>query len=193
MTIKSPAALIWEAITNEDAEEVRRLLQEHPEWVNAYIPYGGGTFLHLAAAISNNDVMRALIDLGFEINLKGNYQGDTAIVAGCAKGNYETVKYLIENGAILDVSDSGRNPLFSAIIGSSKEIARLLLENNIDSKARYTSETMTNMDAIAFALERGEKDIAELIASWNSGGDHSKMELLLAEGSRIAGENNKVL
>ena len=59
-------------------------------------------------------------------------------------------------------------PLFGAIYGNHIEIAKLLLEHNIDTKVKYTGESMINMGAIEFAKERGSLKIAKLIA------DHEK-------------------
>lgn len=42
-------------------------------------------------------------------------------------------------------------------------IAKVLIDNGINTKIKYSGENITNMDAYAFAIERGQKDIAELI------------------------------
>ncbi len=49
---------------------------------------------------------------------------------------------------------------------------------------------MRNMDAIAFALERGQMSIAREIALWNSDGDEAEANALLENGQEIANSNN---
>ena len=74
------------------------------------------------------------------------------------------VKYLLSCGAEMDVSEPERNPLFGAIYGGHADIAKLLIESGIDTRVKYTGESMKNMDALAFAHERGQKDIAALLS-----------------------------
>lgn len=64
----------------------------------------------------------------------------------------------------MDVSDPERNPLFGAIYGGHIEIVRLLIDQGIDTHVKYTGKSMKNMDALAFARERGQMDIAALLA-----------------------------
>lgn len=187
---KSSTAMIWDAISIGDIDQTCGLFSRHPEMVNAFIPFGGGTFLHLAASKQGVDMAEALLKIGFDVNKGGKFAGDTALVSACSYGNYSVAKYLIDNEAKLDVESPQKNPLFGAIIGCSSEIVRLLLEAGIDTSVRYTGESMRNMDAIAFALERGEGVIAREIALWNSNGDVAKANALLETGQEIVNSNN---
>lgn len=187
---KSPVAKIWEAISAGDIDQTRALFSEYPEMINSFIPFGGGTFLHLAVSKQGSDMADAMVKIGFDIDKEGKVVGDTALLSACSYGNYPAAKYLIENGAKLDVESPQKNPLFGAIVGSSQEIARLLLESGIDTNIRYTGESMKNMDAIAFAFERGETSIAREIALWNCNGDEAAANALLDEGREIAALNN---
>ena len=54
--------------------------------------------------------------------------------------------------------------LFSAIQGSHMEIVKLLIERGIDYCISYTSESMNDMDAEAFARKQGQTEIANYIA-----------------------------
>ena len=62
-----------------------------------------------------------------------------------------------------DVSEPTRNPLFGAIHGGHTAIAKLLIDNGIDTSVSYTGENMTGIDAMAFAREWGRSDIVELL------------------------------
>lgn len=188
---KKPAAHIWEAITRADINEIEKLFQQNPDQINAHIPFAGGTFLHLAASEPSLEVVKYLIKIGFEINKKSTLEGETALDNACSYGNYDIAEYMLDMGAVMDVSEPSRNPLFGAIIGRSVGIAKLLLERGIDASVRYTGDSMKDMDAIAFAMERGERDIARVIAEWNAMGDTAKAEELLAKGLEIARMNNQ--
>jgi ankyrin repeat protein len=86
-----------------------------------------------------------------------------AIRTAATKGHLDILEFLMSNGADLDVSDSVRNPLFAAIYGGHKNIARALLDAGIDARVSYTGDYMTNMDAVAFAEENGQREIAKMI------------------------------
>src|SRR5262249_1574746 len=85
-----------------------------------------------------------------------------------SKGDLEVLKYVHAKGAIFDTSEPTRNPLFSAIYGGHKHIVKYLLDNGIDYAVKYTGDNMTNMDAIAFAMERGQTEIAKMIREFAS-------------------------
>jgi hypothetical protein len=62
------------------------------------------------------------------------------------------VKYLLEAGSELDVSDSEVNPLWGAILRDNVKIAQLLVDHGIDYTIKYGD---IQMDAMAFAKEQG--------------------------------------
>ena len=76
-------------------------------------------------------------------------------------------------------------------LGEAAQIVRLLLERGIDSKVRYNTATMKNMDAVAFAMMMGARAMARIIALWNEGGDVTKAEAAMEEGWQIALANTK--
>ncbi|MFA6114596.1 MAG: ankyrin repeat domain-containing protein [Sphingomonas sp.] len=187
---KSPTAEIWEAISRGDIDQTRYLFSRYPDMINSFIPFGGGTFLHLAASRQGPDLIEAMIEIGFEVNKAGRVAGDTALVSASSYGNYAVARYLLDHGAKMDVEAPERNPLFAAIIGSSPDIVRMLLQEGVDSNVHYTGESMKGMDAIAFALERGEREIATIIAEWISDGDLDKIENLIEQGMKAAQMSN---
>ena len=78
---------------------------------------------------------------------------------------------------------------FAAIVGQSPEVVRLLLERGIDASVRYNSETMTDMDAAAFALWRGENDLTRIIALHLAGGNEVKAQALLKAAREVVSRN----
>jgi len=109
-------------------------------------------------------MVRHLVGLGIDINRRGGTFGGSPINEAASEGHLDVVRYLLEVGAELDISDPVRNPLFGAIYGGHIDIVKLLVEKGIDAHVKYTGESMINMDALAFARERGQTDIAALLA-----------------------------
>lgn len=64
---------------------------------------------------------------------------------------------------MIDTSEPERNPLFSAIYGGHLDIIKCLVKNGIYITIKYTGETMKNMGAYEFAIERGQVEIAEYL------------------------------
>jgi ankyrin repeat protein len=179
------------AIRSHDLLAVKKLFVDHPDHIDAYTPFAGGTWLHFAAGHDSVEIVAHLIDLGMNVNEGDMREGRTPLVDACAAGNFDIAKYLLDHGAQLDVSASVRNPLFAAIAEGSIAIVKLLLNHGIDASVRYDSDTMKNMDAVAFAMMWGQRDIAHVIALGNAGGDEAAAQAAMAEGLRIAQENTK--
>ena len=167
----TPLALIWRSISAGDVAQTTKLLAEHPSQIDARIPFGGGTLLHLAASKQSAEMISALITAGFDIDKPSSVDGHTALMVACTYGNHQIAEYLLDKGAMIDTSDPSRNPLFGAVLGQSMEAVELLLERQIDVEVRYTGPSMKDMDAMSFALERGESAIAARIADHIAGGD----------------------
>jgi uncharacterized protein len=163
------------------------LFAEFPEMLSFRVP-GFGTWLHYAAAYGNVDVAKYLVEKGFDINAHDNHFGIAPLAGACGNGNAEIVRFLLDQGAMMDVSDSARNPLWSAVIGRSPEVARMLLEAGINTSTRYrlTDAVQEDLDAVAFAVLQGETEIAHLVALWDSEGDEAKAQAAIVEGRRIA-------
>ncbi|WP_410983090.1 suppressor of fused domain protein [Bacillus cereus] len=152
------------AIKQNDVERVVELIGSDMELLNMTIrPFG--TFLHVAATHGNLEIVKRLIELGAEINRRGGIYGGGALNQAASKGQFEIVRYLLSCGAEMDVSKPERNPLFGAIQGGYVDIVKLLIENGIDIHVKYTGEYMKNMDALAFAHEQGQTEIANLLDS----------------------------
>jgi uncharacterized protein len=182
-----PAPLISDAIRHSNQQELEKLFENYPEMRSFHFP-AFGTWLHFAAAHSSPQIVDYLVGIGYDINSRENREGDTPLNNACNEGKAETVEYLLNHGAELDVSTSVRNPLFGAIVGRSPDCARLLIDAGIDTRASYIleGEVKIRSDAIAFAMLRGETEIANMVALHNADGDDAKARELVAEGDRIA-------
>lgn len=161
MTTKPSPKDVLAAIKQEDLAELARLFRQDPQLPKLQTPFG--SWLHVAAEYSKPAVAKYLVEHGLDIEQKSGVAGGTAINIAASEGCSEIVAYLLERGATLDVSAPERNPLFSAIYGGHAELVAILLDAGIDATVRYTGPSMKNMDAAAFARERGQAELARLV------------------------------
>lgn len=149
---------IRNCIKHNQLDLLKMIIEENPEMVNWMTPFG--TWLHVAASHGRLDIIRYLIELEIDINRRGGTCSTNALERATSKGHLDIAEYLINAGIDIDTSEPERNPLFAAIYGGHFEIVQMLVENNVDIAIKYSGESMKNMDAIAFAIERGETGIA---------------------------------
>lgn len=180
-----PYPLITQAIRTGDVNETIALLDRYPEMRDFDVP-AFGTWLHFACWGGTLAVVQALATLGFDPHSTANRDHRAPIAMAAQQGNAEIVRWLIERGAALDTSDAIRNPLFGAALACSPEIAGMLLDAGIDTTARYRmSSSDETVDAIAFAMLHGARDVARRIAMQDNHADET-VEAALKEGLRIA-------
>ena len=146
----------------------RAYIEAKPDRLNAVTAFG--TWLHLAIQRGQPEIARYLIDAGLDVNKNSGTLDSNSLSCAASAGDLEILKYVHARGAIFDTSEPTRNPLFGAIYGGHKHVVKYLLDNGIDHAVKYTGENMTNMDAIAFAMERGQTEIAEMIRDFASSG-----------------------
>ncbi len=189
MNKKSTASLIVNAIKDENVEVIRGLFENDPPQKDFITPFGGQTWLGYSAQIGKLSSLQELERIGISID-KGDIHENIRPICGAVAGNHiEIVEYLLSKEARLDTDISVRNPLFAAIVGNSLTSIKLLLDAGIDAEARYNSDTMQNMDALAFALMRGCVDGAELIAKHISEKNNVDINKLISEADKIATMN----
>lgn len=157
----SAAKEIRMAIRQGDLDQVRNIIEFDHDALNIITPFG--TWLHVAASMGRLDILKYFINCGLDPNIEAGTFNAGAINIAAAEGHIEIVEYLLSCGARMDISEPDHNPLFAAIYGGHKDIVKLLLDNGIDPSVSYSGDYMKNMDAYAFALERGQKEIAEML------------------------------
>jgi ankyrin repeat protein len=144
-----------------DITKVDSLIRSNIDLLTVMTPFG--TWLHVASSFGKLEIVKHLIALGSKVNARGGTFDGNALNIAASGGYLDIVRYLLSCGAEMDVSEPKRNPLFGAIYGRSEETVKVLLEHGIDTHVKYTSSTMNNMDALAFAIERGEGKIADIL------------------------------
>lgn len=138
----------------QDPAEARRLLELHPELVQARWLHEE-TVLHFLAVERYIDAVRLLIGLGFDPNLVNRF-GDSPLIDVAVLGNDEIAEVLLAGGADPNAtSDTLDNVLHCAIKSGNVRLVQML----IDSGARtdYVTELgETAQDAILAEDERRE-------------------------------------
>lgn len=149
------------AIKQGDTEKVVALIGSDRSRLEMMTVFG--SWLHVAAHHGQLEIVKRLVSLGADVNRRGGVSGAGPLDDAAGAGHKEIVLYLLSKGATMDVSEPNRNPLFGAIYSGQAEIARILIENGIDTTVKYTGDSMKNMDALAFAKEWGRTEIIELL------------------------------
>ncbi|MFJ7934400.1 ankyrin repeat domain-containing protein [Sporosarcina sp. NPDC096371] len=152
---------IRDAIKNGQLDTLSELLEKEPEMLTWMTPFG--TWLHVATAHGHLEIIKYLINAGIDVNAHGGTFSTNALERAATKGHLDIAVYLINQNVEIDTSEPDRNPLFAAIYGRHFMVVKLLVENNIDLSIKYSGENMKDMDAYAFAIERGQTKIAEYL------------------------------
>lgn len=86
--------------------------------------------IHIAARFGYKEIVKALIENGADINIKG-YFGYTTLHEACRKNNIDIVNILIKNGADLNIKSGryGFMPLYLACENNYEEIIYILIKN----------------------------------------------------------------
>jgi uncharacterized protein len=151
------------AIKNNDLTKLEDLIVSYPDQLNELTVFGN--WLHVAISFQASlDVVECLVAHRININQEAGIGRGNPLNLAASKGRIDIVNYLLNNGALIDVSEPERNPLFSAIYAGNMEIAKNLLSHGMDFRIKYSGERMNDMDALSFAKERGQTEIAEMIS-----------------------------
>jgi ankyrin repeat protein len=159
----TPLQQIRRALRSGDDVTAIELLQSDPTQLTAQTAFG--TCLHVAASFGRLEVVKYLVRSGADVNAVGGVLGGTALNEAASRGQLSVVEFLLSVGARMETREPEVNPLFGAIYKGHAAIVRLLLARGIDASISYTGQRMRNMDAVAFARERGQLAIADLIAA----------------------------
>ena len=94
--------------------------------------YGYCTPLLYAVLYAHNDVVRALLSAGADVNTRSN-DGDSALTVASEEGYTDTVKMLLDNGALVESrNNDGETPLSIAAARGHTNVVRLLLSARAD-------------------------------------------------------------
>lgn len=101
------------------------------------IDYRQWTPLHHGAQHAHSDVLGLLLENGALVDAVGRRDSVTPLLVAAGSGDAQTVRTLLEHGALISQSDdSGRTALHWASESGSRETAEVLLEYGTDVDAR---------------------------------------------------------
>ncbi len=121
--------------------------------------FKSNTELHRAARKGDTRKIKALIDMGLDINYEGS-SGCTALHIATDSGHDAVVRLLLSNGADPAAKSSeGRTPLHSAARIGNPAVVRLLLDKVIDVHARDPSGST----ALHIAAFNGHESVVQIL------------------------------
>ncbi|XP_061523628.1 protein phosphatase 1 regulatory subunit 12A isoform X2 [Phycodurus eques] len=139
-------------------EEERVMLRDARQWVNSgqiqdiRHAKSGGTALHVAAAKGYVEVLKLLIQAGYDVNIK-DYDGWTPLHAAAHWGKEEACRILVENLCDMDVINKmGQTPFDVSdedVLGYLEELQKkqnLLISEKKEDKKSPLIETTTTGD-----------------------------------------------
>lgn len=136
----------------------RRLLEVHPEFINAQ---GGhyGTPLHAATSRGHVDISSLLIDHLPDVDFRGIW-GQTPLHCAARQGYMEIGQQLLSHGANVNAQDEeGWTPLHSAAFRGKAEFARMLLDRN----AEVNTTNHDGRSPLHLASIRGQVGVIRLL------------------------------
>jgi ankyrin repeat protein len=197
---------LFQAINNDSAAEVRRLLADDPALANK-ANANGDLPLHVAPRGANLDIVRALIEAKADVRALDPNVGITPLHVAAVNDRKEAAELLIARGADVNAPNrsDGFTPLHSAALGGSLEVARLLLAKGAKVEGGWDGKTSRPAyPPLHAAVREGHVRVARLLltkgANPNSGqfgfsttpltlaaevGDLDLLEVLLAKGARV--------
>ena len=171
---------LWYAIYGGAAESVKFLVNAGAERVKE----NGQTDLIEAAMLGQNEIIKALIELGSDVNA-ANKGGSTALLWAATNGHIETVKLLVDLNAVINEKEkTGWTALMGAARSGSSETVRFLVEQGADIHARMENgKTAVSVagnfpEIVRFLVEQGAE--AEKSAGVSAQNKESEMSLTSA-------------
>lgn len=149
------------AIKQGDLDLVKELIKNNKGILEVDTVFG--SWLHVASTHGKIKIVKYFIERGMNVNKNGDISGGTPIRSAAESGHLDIVKVLHQNGAIFEVSEATKNPLFGAICNGHFEVVKYLVEHGINITASYPIGKVDNMDAYEYARQYGQTEIAEYL------------------------------
>ncbi|XP_059508576.1 protein phosphatase 1 regulatory subunit 12A isoform X3 [Stegostoma tigrinum] len=168
-------------------EEERIMLRDARQWLNSgqindnRHPKSGGTALHVAAAKGYSEVLKLLIQAGYDVNIK-DYDGWTPLHAAAHWGKEETCRILVESFCDMEMINKVGQTAFDVadedILGYLEELQKrqnmlfrekqankspliestATMENNQQLKPIKSKETLLNEQKVPVHIESLEQE-----------------------------------
>lgn len=192
-----PSKLLFRALDFRDADEVIKILNQHPEAANKELDHIHP--LWRACEWGALPVVKAFVEKGANVNVK-NRENHTILWAAVLSKKEDVVKYLIEKGADPKALQDDKETLLWA--AENKSMAQLLINAGVDPKAKniYNDTALHEacrnclVDVVAVLLDngldieaKGKWDMRPIHSSASSisGDARPVLKLLLERGAKI--------
>ncbi|KAK6542442.1 hypothetical protein TWF694_006395 [Orbilia ellipsospora] len=118
----------------------------------------GKLAIHLAAEYGYEDIVRALIIGGADVNKAARSYGRKPLTLAAARGHSAVVSLLIANGASINAQDNDlRTALCKAIENGHSSVAKILIEHGADVNIAYSGTQLH------LAAQHGEEAVSRLL------------------------------
>ncbi|XEV04947.1 hypothetical protein FSHL1_010234 [Fusarium sambucinum] len=173
---------------------------DHVEIMKYFIELGGDltssnkyrcNVLSKAALGKARDVVNLIVQLeGVDVNQQDRYSVIVPLMSAAMSGSLEIARLLVENGALLEVTDNrGNTPLHAASLRGHIEIARFLLEKGANIESRNNNQ---KTPFILAALE-GNIGVVRLLAEYGANREAKDSNGRCALHYAALSENNLLL
>jgi ankyrin repeat protein len=193
----NPSKLLFRALDFRDADEVIKILTEHPEAADKEIDHVRP--LWRACEWGELRVVKAFVEKGANVNVK-NRENHSILWAAVLSKKEDVVKYLIEKGADPKALQDDKETLLWA--AQTRSMAQLLINAGVDPKAKniYNDTALHEacrnclLDVVAVLLDngidieaKGKWDMRPIHSSASSisGDSRPVLKLLLERGAKI--------
>ncbi len=117
--------------------------------------------LHIATSGSKVDLVKYLLDQGFEMNLKDTMRQTTPLLRAVYNGNVEAARLLAQRGADVNASDVlAMTPVMLAVMNGYKDLVELFLSKGADLGV---VDSRTGKTMLHFAAARGTSAVVETL------------------------------
>jgi ankyrin repeat protein len=160
-TTKNP---FWNAVDAGDSEEVKRLISQHPDLIEART-FMGYTALHRAVKSANTNLVEILLNAGANVNAQAEAK-ITSLHIAAFDGNASIAELLLKAGANVNAIGYRHNntPLHVAAAHGHLEVVRILISHGADVDV----VDMLNKTAQQVAEENGYTNIVAEMAGYGA-------------------------
>lgn len=174
-------------IMNGDYEVLANALKDHATGINAFCSLrsrciNGSTLLHTASYFGYLDIVKDLLHLGVEIDLR-DYKGATPLHRA---NNLQTIQVLLDNNANINAEDEeGNTPLHVKCYGETERPSELeCIEFLLAKEAVITKRNKRGLLPIHCCAMQGRIDVMELMRRFDP--TDTTVETLNSEVDRSA-------
>ena len=118
------------------------------------------SLVEFAAWQGYHEVVQLLLENGAEVDLRGQYSLETALISASAQGHQDVVRLLLSHGANVNLQDHAHgNALRAAVAHNRREVVQILLDHGVD--ANSTGGPYGNV--LQVACEEASPEITRLL------------------------------